>query len=132
MLAGMNGVSHSDLAAAVSNSGGIGSIGGLMFSPKILRQEIGFLKEALTDKSLPFGVDLAIPQVGGSARKTNHDYTGGKLPELIDVIVAEKAKLFICAIGVPPKWAVDKLHAGGVVIGNMVGSVRNAEKAIEA
>merc|ERR1712070_1298175 len=85
-----------------------------------------------TDKSLPFGVDLAIPQLGGNARKTNHDYTHGHLPELIDIIVEEKTTIFICAVGVPPKWAVDKLHAGGVVIGNMVGSVRNAEKAIEA
>jgi len=77
-------------------------------------------------------VDLAIPQVGGSARKTNHDYTHGHLPELIDIIVAEKAKLFICAVGVPPKWAMDKLHAGGVVVANMVGSVRNTQKALEA
>jgi hypothetical protein len=45
----------------------------------------------ITDKINPkFGVDLAIPQVGGSARKTNHDYTHGKLPELIDVIIEEK------------------------------------------
>lgn len=132
MLAGMNGVSHSDLAAAVSNAGGIGSIGGLMFTPKMLRQEIGFLKQNLRDASLPFGVDLAIPQVGGNARKTNHDYTNGKLGELIDIIVEEKAKIFICAVGVPPRWVVDKLHNGGVVVANMVGSVRNAEKALEA
>eukprot|EP00929_Paragymnodinium_shiwhaense_P022653 TRINITY_DN14415_c0_g1_i3.p1 TRINITY_DN14415_c0_g1~~TRINITY_DN14415_c0_g1_i3.p1 ORF type:complete len:210 (-),score=64.15 TRINITY_DN14415_c0_g1_i3:220-849(-) len=132
MLAGMNGVSHSDLAAAVSNAGGIGSIGGLMMTPKVMRQEISWLKEGLKDKNLPFGVDLAIPQIGGNARKTNHDYTHGNLPQLIDIIVEEKAALFICAIGVPPKWAVDKLHAGGVVVANMVGSVRNAEKAIEA
>jgi len=132
MLAGMNGVSHSDLAAAVSNAGGIGSIGGLTMSPKVLRQEIDFLRQELDDKALPFGVDLAIPQVGGSARKTNHDYTHGHLPELIDIIVEEKAKLFICAVGVPPVWAVEKLHAGGVVVANMVGSVRNAQKALEA
>lgn len=132
MLAGMNGVSHSDLASAVSNAGGIGSIGGLMMTPKVMTQEIKWLKAGLVDKSAPFGVDLAIPQVGGSARKTNHDYTHGHLPELIDIIVAEKAKIFICAVGVPPKWAVDKLHAGGVVVANMVGSVRNTEKALEA
>jgi len=132
MLAGMNGVSHSDLAAAVSNAGGIGSIGGLMFTPKVLKQEIDFLKQALNDPNLPFGVDLAIPQVGGNARKTNHDYTGGKLEQLIDIIIEEKAKIFICAVGVPPKWVSDKLHAAGIVIGNMVGNVRNAEKAIEA
>jgi len=132
MLAGMNGVAHADLAAAVSNAGGIGCIGGLTMTPKVLKQEIDWLKEGLTEKSLPFGVDLAIPQLGGSARKTNHDYTHGHLPELIDIIVAEKAAIFISAVGVPPRWAVDKLHAGGVVIGNMVGSVRNVEKALEA
>lgn len=132
MLAGMNGVAHSDLAAAVSNAGGIGSIGGLMMSPKALTQEINWLKDGLVDKSAPFGVDLAIPQIGGSARKTNHDYTHGHLPELIDIIVAEKTKLFICAVGVPPPWAMEKLHAGGVVVANMVGSVRNTEKALEA
>eukprot|EP00927_Polykrikos_kofoidii_P043709 TRINITY_DN3778_c0_g1_i2.p1 TRINITY_DN3778_c0_g1~~TRINITY_DN3778_c0_g1_i2.p1 ORF type:complete len:372 (-),score=71.54 TRINITY_DN3778_c0_g1_i2:145-1143(-) len=132
MLAGMNGVSHSDLAAAVSNAGGIGSIGGLTMRPKQLTQEITWLKEQLNDKSAPFGVDLAIPQIGGNARKTNHDYTHGNLPELIDIIVAEKAKLFICAVGVTPDWAVKKLHAGGVVVANMVGSVRNTVKAIEA
>merc|ERR1740130_1041391 len=101
-------------------------------TPKVLKQEIDWIKEGLDDPSLPFGVDLAIPAVGGNARKTNHDYTHGNLPALIDIIVAEKTKIFICAVGIPPKWAVDKLHAGGVVIGNMVGSVRNAEKAIEA
>mmetsp|Transcript_68718 Transcript_68718/g.212463 ORF Transcript_68718/g.212463 Transcript_68718/m.212463 type:complete len:334 (+) Transcript_68718:118-1119(+) len=132
MLAGMNGVAHADLAAAVTNAGGIGSIGGLTMAPKVLKQEIAWIKEQLDDKSAPFGVDLAIPQVGGGARKTNHDYTHGHLPELIDIIVAEKARLFICAVGVPPRWAVEKLHAGGVVVANMVGSVRNTEKALEA
>merc|ERR1711916_163624 len=69
---------------------------------------------------------------GGNARKTNHDYTKGKLPELIDIIIREGTTLFISAVGVPPAWAVEKLHAAGVICANMVGSRRNAEKAIEA
>lgn len=44
------------------------------------------------------------------------DYTDGQLPELIDVIIKGKASLFVCAIGVPPKWAVDKLHAAGIPV----------------
>jgi len=116
----------------VTNAGGIGTIGGLVMRPKALRQEIQWLKDALVDRSAPFGVDLAIPQVGAGARATNHDYTHGHLPELIDVIVEEKSRIFICAVGVPPRWAVEKLHAGGVVIANMIGSVRNAQKALEA
>ena len=39
----------------------------------------------LKDKNGKFGVDLLLPQVGGSARKTNKDYTGGRLSELIDI-----------------------------------------------
>ena len=63
-------------------------------------------------------------QVGDGARKTNKDYTQGSLPELIDIIIAEKAALFICAVGVPPKWAVDKLHAAKIPIMNMIGAGR--------
>jgi NAD(P)H-dependent flavin oxidoreductase YrpB (nitropropane dioxygenase family) len=44
------------------------------------------------------------------------DYTGGQLPELIDIIIKSKASLFVCAVGVPPKWAVDKLHAAGIPV----------------
>ena len=47
---------------------------------------------------------------------SKYDYTGGQLPELIDVIIRSKAALFVCAIGVPPKWAVDKLHAAGIPV----------------
>jgi hypothetical protein len=31
--------------------------------------------------------------VGGGARKTNKDYTAGTLPELVDIIIEEKARL---------------------------------------
>ena len=128
----MNGVSHAELAAAVSNAGGLGVIGGLSLSPNALRKELKELKAALKDKKAPFGVDLALPQVGGNARKTNHDYTHGHLPELIDIIIESGASIFVSAVGVPPGWAVEKLHKAGIVCANMVGSPRNAEKAIQA
>ena len=38
LLAGMSGVAHADLAAAVSNAGGLGVIGGLTLKPKVLRK----------------------------------------------------------------------------------------------
>lgn len=44
------------------------------------------------------------------------DYTDGQLPELIDVIIKNKASLFVSAVGVPPQWAVDKLHAAGIPV----------------
>lgn len=95
MLAGMNVASGPQLAAAVTNAGGIGVMGGVGYTPKFLKQQIDDLKEDLKDKNAPFGIDLLLPQVGGSARKTNYDYTEGKLPELIDIIIESGAKLFV-------------------------------------
>lgn len=42
--------------------------------------------------------------------------------DLIKVIIEEKTALFVCAVGVPPKEAVDALHKAGVVVMNMVRS----------
>merc|ERR1712178_49215 len=49
-----------------------------------------------------------------------------------DIIIEEKAALFICAVGVPPKWAVDKLHAANIPVMNMIGAVKHVAKALEA
>lgn len=132
MLAGMAGAAGPELAAAVSNAGGLGNIGGVGFTPDALRKTISILKEDLVDKNAPFGVDLLLPQVGGGARKTNKDYTAGQLPELVDIIIAEKAALFICAVGVPPKWAVEKFHAAKIPVMNMIGHPKHVAKALEA
>lgn len=70
MLAGMNVAAGPKLAAAVTNAGGLGVIGGVGYTPDMLREQIAELKGFLKDKNAPFGVDLLIPQVGGNARKT--------------------------------------------------------------
>ncbi|EIW58600.1 2-nitropropane dioxygenase [Trametes versicolor FP-101664 SS1] len=131
LLAGMNVAAGPELAAAVTNAGGLGVIGGVGYTPKILRAQIKALKDDLVDKSAPFGVDLLLPQVGGNARKTNYDYTKGQLPDLIDVIIDEKASLFVCAVGVPQKWVVEKLHKAGIPVMNMVGHPKHVQKALD-
>ena len=73
VLAGMNGVAGPELAAAVTNAGGLGIIGGVGYTPKFLLETISDLKEDLDDENAPFGIDLLLPQVGGAARKTNYD-----------------------------------------------------------
>ncbi|KAH8172940.1 nitronate monooxygenase domain-containing protein [Sarocladium implicatum] len=131
LLAGMNVAAGPKLAAAVSNAGGLGVIGGLGYTPEMLREQIDELKSYLVDKSLPFGVDLLLPQVGGNARKTNYDYTKGQLNELIDTIIESGTKLFVSAVGVPPKAVVDRLHKGGVYYMNMVGHVKHVKKCLD-
>ena len=128
----MNVAAGPELAAAVTNAGGLGVIGGVGYTPEFLQEQIDRLKSLLKDKSAPFGIDLLLPQVGGNARKTNKDYTEGHLPELIDIIIKSKAKLFVSAVGVPPKFAVDKLHAAGIPVMNMIGHPKHVSKCIEA
>jgi NAD(P)H-dependent flavin oxidoreductase YrpB (nitropropane dioxygenase family) len=64
-------------------------------------------------------VDLLLPSLASTARKTNYDYTKGTLNDLIDVIIEEKAKLFVCAVGVPPKEVVERLHKANIICMNV-------------
>lgn len=129
LLAGMGAVSTHELVAAVSNAGGLGTFGGIGMSPEAMLKEIRFCRELL-QPGKGFGIDLLIPSTSDNARKTNYDYTEGKLPELIDVIAEQKVSLFVCAVGVPPRWAVDKLHSAGIPVMNMVGAPHHVEKAL--
>lgn len=45
--------------------------------------------------------------------------------EHADVLIEEKVALFVCAVGVPPKEMVDKLHSAGIPVMNMVGSPKH-------
>ncbi|KAK4157340.1 putative nitronate monooxygenase [Chaetomidium leptoderma] len=130
LLAGMNVAAGPKLAAAVTNAGGLGVLGGINYTPDMLRDQIDELKSHLTDKNAPFGVDLLLPQVGGSARKTNYDYTKGKLDQLIDIIIESGAKLFVSAVGVPPKHVVERLHKHGIVYMNMIGHPKHVKKCL--
>jgi len=131
LLAGMNVAAGPKLAAAVTNAGGLGVIGGVGYTPDMLREQIAELKSYLTNKNAPFGVDLLLPQVGGRARKTNYDDTKGKLDELTDIIIDSGAALFVSAVGVPPKHVVDKLHKAGVLYMNMIGHPKHVKKCLE-
>ncbi|MFM7121767.1 MAG: NAD(P)H-dependent flavin oxidoreductase [Gammaproteobacteria bacterium] len=74
VLAGMGGASGPELAAAVSNAGGLGVLGAAACGPKQLREWIRRTR-ALTDK--PFGVDTLLP---ASVRRANYEGRNGPTP----------------------------------------------------
>ncbi len=74
VLAGMGGASGPELAAAVSNAGGLGVLGAAGCGPRQLREWIRRTRE-LTDK--PFGVDTLLP---ASVRRAKHDGGDGPQP----------------------------------------------------
>ena len=148
MLAGMNVAAGPKLAAAVTNAGGLGVIGGVGYTPDMLREQIAELKSYLKDKNAPFGVDLLIPQVGGNARKTkylpslssqwqtmltlhSYDYTKGKLDDLVSIIIDSGASLFVSAVGVPPAHIVDRLHKANILYMNMIGHPKHVAKCLD-
>lgn len=65
------------------------------------------------------------------ANSCSYDYTKGKLNELIDIIIDSGAKLFVSAVGVPPKAVVDKLHANGILYMNMIGHPKHVQKCLD-
>jgi len=131
LLAGMNVAAGPKLAAAVTNAGGLGVIGGVGYTPDMLKEQIAELKSFLKDKNAPFGVDLLLPQVGGNARKTNYDYTKGKLEQLVDIVIESGARLFVSAVGVPPKHVIEKLHKNGILYMNMIGHPKHVKKCLD-
>lgn len=132
MTAGMGGVTLHKLAAAASNAGGIGTLGAIPFTqkPEELRAEIKRTKALLNPGVTMFGVDLLLPATGEGARKTNKGVANDLLDNICDVMIEEEVPLFVCAVGVPPLWFVEKLHEAGIIVMNMIGKPRHAEKAL--
>ena len=89
-------VATAELAAAVSNGGGLGVIGGSGYGPERLREEINKVR-GLTDR--PFGVDLLLPAnyMGEAARKP----PTANPRELVPDEVREGLKAILADLDVP-------------------------------
>ncbi|HEY3799093.1 MAG TPA: nitronate monooxygenase family protein [Caulobacteraceae bacterium] len=113
---GMHMVGYAEMAAAVSNAGGLGIITGLtQGSPENLTREIARCRE-MTDK--PFGVNLTfLPAV------TPPDYPG-----FVEAIVKSGVKAVETAGNNPQRWLPD-LKAAGIRIIHKCTSVRHSLKA---
>mmetsp|Transcript_40509 Transcript_40509/g.101770 ORF Transcript_40509/g.101770 Transcript_40509/m.101770 type:complete len:330 (-) Transcript_40509:183-1172(-) len=118
---GMHYVGYAELAAAVSNAGGLGIITALTVAqpPKgkeALREEIQKCKK-LTDK--PFGVNITLLPVG-----VPPDYEG-----IIEVIIQEKVKIVETA-GRNPDAVIKKLKENGIFVIHKCVAVRHAQTAV--
>ncbi len=89
-------VATAELAAAVSNGGGLGVLGGSGYGPERLREEIDKIR-GLTDK--PFGVDLLLPAnyMGEAAKKP----PPADPRELVPVEVSDGLKAILADLDVP-------------------------------
>ena len=113
---GMHYVGYAELAAAVSNAGGLGLITALtQKTPALLAQEIARCRE-MTDK--PFGVNLTfLPAVNAP------DYPG-----YVKAIIEGGVKIVETAGNNPQKW-LPALKDAGIKVIHKCTSVRHALKA---
>ena len=146
--AGMGWVAHAELAAAVSEAGGLGVIGaGSTMDGERLRAEIRRVRE-LTDK--PFGVDILFATVGaegelgvasagpatrgeprGSRRADGEQvarYTDA-VQGMVEAVLEERVPVLVSGLG-SPAAVVPAAHERGIYVMSVVGAVRHAEKAV--
>lgn len=113
---GLAYLAYSDLAAAVSNAGGLGQITAMSLdSPEALRKEIRRTKE-LTNK--PFGVNYAI----GAARRP--------FKEMVEVAIEEEVEA-ISITGGNPQPILEMVEDTPIKTLVLVAARRQAEKAEE-
>lgn len=111
---GMVWCSGYELAAAVSNAGGLGLIGSGSMHPEVLRDHIRKVKAA-TDK--PFGVNVPL--------------MFNKSDENMQVILEEHVPVVFTSAGSPKKWT-QTLHNSGIKVAHVVSSSKFALKSQDA
>lgn len=111
---GMVWCSGHELAAAVSNCGGLGVLGAGSMYPEVLQLHIRKCKE---QTSKPFGVN--IPLISPHAEK------------LIQIVLDEKVPVVITSAGNPKAWT-SKLKEAGCKVLHVVSSAKFALKAESA
>ena len=115
---GMHYVGFADLAAAVSNAGGLGVITALtQKTPELLAREIARCRE-MTDK--PFGVNLTFLPA----------FVEPPYPEYIDAIIAGGVRIVETAGRNPVKY-LPRLKEAGIKVIHKCTSVRHSLKAEE-
>ena len=107
-----------ELAAAVSNAGGLGIMSFNANPPPVLREEIQRLRR-LTDR--PFGVNVLLD--------------GPRLPfptaDVVGVCIEERVPLLSLFWGDPTPY-VERAHAAGLKVIDQVGSVAAAQRSVRA
>ena len=111
---GMIWCSGWELAAAVSNAGGLGLIGSGTMYPDVLREQIKKCKQATNN---PFGVNIPLLYPN--------------IEEHIKIIIEEGVKIVFTSAGNPKTWT-NHLKSHGITVVHVVSNVKFATKCQEA
>lgn len=155
LQAGMGGVAYAPLAAAVTNAGGLGALGGIDMTPEEFDGEIRRFR-SLSDGPLCVDLgfpsraptapgDVAMPAVAPAPIRQLYaelEKLGVPIEEVAEQAIGtvdNQAKLVIaiehgvevlaCALGTPEDVTA-RCHANGMVVMSVVGRASNARRAI--
>lgn len=85
-----------------------------------------FIQKILDEREIP---ELPDDYQGHFASPEESGIIGDRPWEFLDISLKHsKVKLYVNALGVPPKDIVEKCHNQGVTVGGMAGKVRHAQK----
>lgn len=138
-----------DLVAAVSNSGGLGSLGAAYLSPEKLREEV---REIRARTKAPFGINLFVtPPFEAEPERIRHanalleayrDELGIETPEgfcsfeesfedQLEVILEERVPVFSFTFGVPSQMRLRELGEAGITTVGTATTVREGKRLQE-
>jgi len=124
LQAGMGFVAHAELAAAVSNAGGLGCIGsGTMNAPE-LKEQIRLCRD-LTDR--PFAVDILFAEIKADKGDSTVVRYTSNVQNLIDVTFEENVGVIVSGLG-NPAGIVEQAHKQGAVVMSLCGNVKQARR----
>jgi len=150
-----------DVAAAVTNAGGLGVFGALGSTPDRLDEQLRWIDDQVRGR--PYGVDIVLParsleddhpavaDLEAMIPSEHREFLAGLLErygvrldeavtrvtskaaerELVDVALAHGARLLVNALGPMPADIAERCHASGALAGALVGSPHHAVKQIE-
>ncbi len=122
--AGMGFVARSELAAAVSNAGGLGVIGAAFLTLDQLREEIHKTR-GMTDK--PFGVDILFATYGRPSPDPRIEEFTDEVRRQIDIVLEERVPILASGLGNPAP-VVPEAHDLGIKVISLVGNTKNAKR----
>lgn len=146
----MAGITTPELAAAVSERGGLGSLGGAMLSPLRLREQIEAVRAAT---EAPFGVNLFAPLASVDPGDSVEQMQSALAPwrerlglgpaeppeapqrrfeDQLTVVLEQKPAVFSFTFGIPPADALASIREAGVRVLGTATSVLEAEMLEQA
>ena len=124
----MGYVAHAELAAAVSNAGGLGCIGSGSMGSRELREQIRRCR-ALTDR--PFASRYSVCRGQGRPRQQPRSRYTRNVQRCVDVTFEEKVPVIVSGLG-NPAGIIGHAHDEGVVVMSLCGNVRQARQLAAA